>query len=57
MGRSEPGTSKNSKRVGPGQLGIKREADQPAGAGELAADGQGVAQEAGNRAAVLERQV
>ena len=37
------------------QLGVEGVADQPIGAGELAADGQGVAQESGNRAA-LERQ-
>jgi hypothetical protein len=38
------------------QLGVNGIADQPIGAGELAADGQGVAQEAGNRAAAVERQ-
>jgi hypothetical protein len=38
------------------QLGVEGVADQPIGAGELAADGQGVAQETGNRAAALERQ-
>jgi hypothetical protein len=39
-----------------GELGIKRVPDHPAGACQLAADGHGITQEAGDRAAASERQ-